>query len=146
MFLQSRHKLRWAVAVFILIVMAANNFYFYFRGVSRSAPDEAAVAIIDVLSQSGARDERLLVPKPYQPMLHYYFQGTKLSGYSEDQTTQEISSAVRTNGFEGVIYEGRDFDGLGKILRQDWTVQSVIKLESYRVGRAVAYYRLRPIR
>jgi hypothetical protein len=79
-------------------------------------------------------------------MLHYYFQGTKLSGYSEDQTTQEISSAVRTNGFEGVIYEGRDFDGLGKILRQDWTVQSVIKLESYRVGRAVAYYRLRPIR
>jgi len=146
MLLQSQHKLRSGIVAFILLVIAANNFYFYYRPVSRSSPDETTTALIDMLSQSGVQEERLLVPRLYQPMVHYYFQGANISSYPEDQTTQQIFNELRANGLEGLVYEGTDFDGLGKILQTNWSVQSVIKPESDRLGRAVAYYRLRSMR
>jgi len=138
----------WRVACAALIVsgLAANNYWFYYRIEAAKPPDERLAAIVNILEESGVRRERLLVPTNYRPTIHYYFQGTNLSVYTENSSKEEVYQLLANGNFDGVVYEGSHYEELRRFLEENCSVRPVIRLEAERPGRAVVYYRLLSVR
>jgi hypothetical protein len=138
--------LRAAVAALVWLALVVNNFLFYYREVETTpTPDEGLVKVVSILRDSGVTRECLLLPNIYRPTVHYYFQQADLRSYTARDGTEAIRGALNNKEFNGVIYEGSDYEALRRFLEKNWSVQTIVRAESGKPGFAVAYYRLLPL-
>jgi Dolichyl-phosphate-mannose-protein mannosyltransferase len=139
-------QVRGAIAVMVVVGLAVNNYWFYYRKEVTKPADERLTAVVNILRASNVGRQHLLVPQNLIPTIHYYFRRADLTGYTESTRVQDVSRKVVDGGFSELVYEGDRYQELRAILAKSWSIREVVIREPHKPGRAVAYYHLEPMR
>lgn len=96
---------RWIAALTLLGTAVAGD-YLQFRAHTPKASDaESRRAVLRFVAESHGATGQLLIPKDEVPIFHYYFPGTRLTSYTDEESLRRFFEAPARSDADGLLYE-----------------------------------------
>jgi hypothetical protein len=96
---------RWIAALTLLGAAVAGDYQQFRTHVPKASTAESRRAVLRFVAENRAAPAHLLIPQGEVPIFHYYFPGTRLTSYMDEESLRRFFEESARSDADGLLYQ-----------------------------------------